>query len=81
MNKQRIKNVAKRRETTLVNRGNAVNQFRQPLLRFRAALAEIKPLWDRLTPEHREQMLAADPVLGMARKLYDELKGWFDAER
>lgn len=68
------------RETNLSGRNNAANQFREPLNRFTDALAEIRPLWDRLTPEHRERVLEADPVLGMARELYAELGGWFDAQ-
>ena len=68
-----------RRETKLANRSNAANQFRQPLARLREALAEIRPLWDRLDPEQRATIEANDPVLQMARSLYDELRGWFDA--
>jgi hypothetical protein len=68
-------------KTKFSNAASSVNQFKQPTSRFTDELAKRRELWDRLTPEHREQMLAADPVLGMARKLYDELKGWFDAER
>lgn len=71
--------MAKKRETKLTNRSNAANQFRSPLDRFRGSLAEIRPLWDRLDPEQRATIEAKDPVLQMARALYDELGGFFDA--
>ena len=70
--------MAKQRDTHLTGRANAANQFRQPLKRFRDSLAESRELWDRLEPEQRERIAAADPVLTMARDLYAELGGWFD---
>lgn len=66
------------RDTRLTGRANAANQFRQPLQRFRDALAESRELWDRLEPEQRERIEERDPLLKLARQVYDELRGWFD---
>lgn len=53
--------------------------MRRPLARLREALAEIRPLWDRLDPEQRATVEAKDAVLQMARQLHDELGAFFDA--
>jgi len=58
--------------------GATANQFKQPLAKFREALEARRELWQRLTPEQRERVLAADPVLTMAKALHTELGGWFD---
>ena len=77
MAKQREK-LGSRRDTRLTGRAALANQFRQPLQRFRDALAESRELWDRLEPEQRARITERDPLLKLARQVYDELKGWFD---
>jgi hypothetical protein len=77
MAKQR-EQLGSRRDTRLTGRANAANQFRQPLKRFRDALNESRALWDRLEPEQRERIAERDPLLKLARQVYDELRGWFD---
>jgi hypothetical protein len=59
--------------------GAAANQFKQPLAKFKAAMEARRELWQRLTPEQRERVLAADPVLTLAKSLHADLGGWFDA--
>ncbi len=70
--------VADTRRTNLTGSAAAANQFRQPLQRFRDELANRRDLWARLQPEQRATIEAKDPVLQLARELYDELKEWFD---
>ena len=65
------------KKQTFTDSAKNANQFRQALVKFRSALDERRELWDRLTPEQRERLLKADPVVTLARQMHDELKGWF----
>ncbi len=84
-NAERRTSNVERRAVQLTGRADLAAQLRneermrRPLARLRESLAEIRPLWDRLQPEQRETIEAKDPVLQLARELYDELGKFFDA--
>jgi len=65
------------KKQTFTDSAKNANQFKTVLAKFKASLDERRELWDRITPEQRERLVAADPVLTAAKSLYAELQGWF----
>ena len=65
------------KKQTFADSAKNANQFKTALAKFTASLEERRELWQRLTPEQRERLVTADPVLTTANALHTELQGWF----